>query len=87
MERYRLSEKDRPGREGVGVALRAREQRECMELCLQVDEELGLKRTRLGLKREQARSKETPQSLTQSCSNFQYYNLSRVSQHFDFRKF
>ena len=36
---YRLFRKDRPTRQGGGVALYVREQLECIELCLGVDEE------------------------------------------------
>ncbi|GAB0202653.1 hypothetical protein GRJ2_002730900 [Grus japonensis] len=39
MEGYVLFRKDRPARRGGGVALYVREQLECIELCLGVDEE------------------------------------------------
>jgi len=39
MDGYRLFRKDRPTRRGGGVALYVREQLECTELCLGVDEE------------------------------------------------
>ncbi|XP_050769715.1 macrophage immunometabolism regulator-like [Gymnogyps californianus] len=39
MEGYSIFRKDRPGRRGGGVALYVRDQLECMELCLGMDEE------------------------------------------------
>ena len=39
MEGCRLFRKDRQERQGGGVALYANDQLECMELCLQMDEE------------------------------------------------